>query len=255
MKQHNELLLIDELDRMLSGEALTDLQDTLRSDKGAAAEWEYLKLAVEAVEYAAIYDRVDAIRKNFDRSAAVETKPQGAVVRSIVRTGLRIAAVLIVFLGVATIYKYSTVSSKSMYNEYYSPYTLGTVRGHTDKNALEEAYKNKDWKAVIDQFNLEAVRNSKSYFLAGMAEMELHHYPEAVRHFESVLAENEKNHDNFFQDETEYYLAMAYLMNKESDKGVTLLNQIRQNKNHLYYPLAKQISGVDLKIIDIKEKK
>jgi tetratricopeptide (TPR) repeat protein len=255
MEPQNELLLIDQLDKMHAGEAPARLSETLAADKHAVTAWEYLKRAVEAVEYTAICDRVNAVRRSFAVVSAAQIKPQGAVVRSLFRSSLRIAAAGILFLGLATIYKYSTVTGTSLYKEYYSSYTLGTLRGNAAPDVLEEAYKNRNWRAVVNGFNEASSKTSKSYFLAGMAEMELHHYRQAIIHFEFMLSLNGKNKDNFFQDEAEYYLAMSYLMNNETEKGVALLRKIRGNKDHLYYPLANQISGIDLKIIDIKIKR
>ena len=254
MEPNHELLLIDELDKMLSGKALTDLQESLRSDKGVAAEWEYLKLAVEAVEYAAIYDRVDFVRKTVP-PASGKTGFQSGVVRNIFKISIRVAAILVVFLGVAAIYKYSTVSSATVYNEYYTGYTLGVSRGTNTSSAIDEAYKSKNWQSVITLAANENRPTAKTVFLDGMAAMELQQYPAAITNFHQVIAINTGSNEHYFQDEARYYLALSYLMNKQADKGVDLLNEIRQEKNNLYQPLASRISVLDLKIVDIKSKR
>ena len=254
MEPNHELLLIDELDKMLSGQALTDLQELLRSDKGMAAEWEYLKLAVEAVEYAAIYDRVDVVRK-MEPAMDGKTGFQSAVVRNLFKISLRVAAILVVFLGVAAIYKYSTVSSASVYNDYYTGYTLGTSRGASTSSPLEEAYKSKNWSSVMTIAANEKQSSAKTSFLQGMAAMELQQYAAAIGNFNQVQVINTERKEKYFQDEAKYYLALSYLMNKQADKAVDLLNEIRQDKNNLYQPLASHISELDLKIVDIKSKR
>jgi hypothetical protein len=254
MEKQNNPLIIDHFDKTLSGETPGGLPEALKADKNAAAEWEYLKLAVEAVQYAAIHDRVQSVRAAHAISSSKAGKPQGAIVRSIFKNGLRIAAMLVVTLGVASAYKYSSVNAKTVFNKYYTSYDLGTVRGDGTRDSLEEAYKNKDWKKVVGLYNNEASRNAKYYFLAGMADLELHQYPVAIEQFEAVLSENAKNHDNYFKDEAEYFLAFSYLMNNQSGKALQLLSKIRGNKDHLYYPSAEQMSEIDLKILDLKSK-
>ncbi len=256
MLQNNELLLIDHLDKNLSPEKTAQVDTLIRNDKQVATDWEYLKMAVEAVELGAIHDQVASVRQLYKvNPIGGGTKSSGGVVRTMYKTGLRIAAILILLMGLSIFYKYSTVNSTSVYHQYFTDYTLSTPRGESNQNALDIAYRIKNWNGVTVAFNQESNKTNKSYFLAGMAAMELQKYPEAVSHFEHIMATNAKSGDNYFQDEAEYYLALAYLMSQQTDKGVDLLNHIRENKNQLYNPLARQISSTDLKIIELKNKK
>jgi tetratricopeptide (TPR) repeat protein len=254
MEKHTDPLLIDQLDNLRSGETMTGFPGNLHSDKIVAAEWEYLKLAVETVHYAGVTDSVVSVRKRLTASSSGSMQPQLTIVRSMFQNSLRIAAILIAFLGVVAIYKYQSVTASSIYQHYYTSYDLGTVRGNGTKDTLEEAYKSKDWNKVVTLYNQESSKTAKYYFLAGMADLELHQYQVAIEQFEAVLAENVKNKDHYFKDEAEYFLAFSYLMNGESGKAVRLLATIKQNKDHLYYPLTAQMSTLDLKIMDMKSK-
>ena len=255
MLQNNELLLIDYLDKTLSPEEGVQVDSLIRNDKQVAEEWEYLKMAVEAVELDAIRGQVLNVRQSFHIHASPVVKSSGGVVRSLYKTGLRIAAILILLLGISLFYKYNTVNNTSVYHQYFADYTLNTSRGENSSNAMDEAYRNQNWDGVMAAFNQESFKTNKAYFLAGMAALKLEKYPEAVSHFEFILNANTRSGDKYFQDDAEYYLALAYLMDNQTDKGVSLLNKIRVNKNHLYYPLARQISSTDLKIIELKDQK
>ena len=184
----------------------------------------------------------------------------GGFVRSLFKNKLRMGAILAVILVVAVLYKYSSVNAESIYDRYYTSYDLGTMRGNGTMDTLQEAYKleeafkNKNWSKVATLYNEESARSAKYYFLAGMADLELHQYQVAVEQFEAVLSENAKNHNTYFKDEAEYFLAFGYLMNNESGKAIRLLANIRQNKEHQYYPMANQISGIDMKILGLKSK-
>ncbi len=183
------------------------------------------------------------------------SKPKGAVAGIMSRNSLRIGALGMALLGCVAMYKYYSVTAKGIYQNYYSAYDLGTTRGTGSTDTLEEAYKSKDWNKVARLYNEESAKTAKYYFLAGMADLELHQYQIAEEQFQAVLAENAKKHDRYFKDEAEYFLAFSYLMNGESDKAVRLLSTIRKNKDHFYSALANQMSTLDLSILNMKSKK
>ncbi len=255
MLPNNELLLIDYLDKHLSAEEAVKVDSLIRNDKQVATEWAYLGMAVEAVELNAIREQVVNARKKFGNMTEPVTKTSGALVRNMYKTALRVAAIVIVVLGGALFYKYITVNNSSLYQHNFTEYTLSTNRGEGNQDVVETAYRDKNWNAVIQNSDQAMIKTSEYYFLSGMAALELKKYPEAVSRFEHVLNVNAKSADKYFQDEAEYYLALAYLMNNQTEKGVSMLDQIRANKNQVYYPLARQISVTDLKIIKLKDQK
>ncbi len=255
MLPNNEFLLIDYLDKQLSAEETVRVDSLIRNDKQVAADWAYLKMAVKAVELNAIHEQVVYARKRFANMNEPVTKTSGAVVRNMYKTALRVAAIVIVVLGGALFYKYITVNNSSLYQQNFEEYTLSTNRGEGNQDAVETAYRDKNWNAVIQHSDQAIIKTSETYFLSGMAALELKKYPEAVSRFEHVMNINAKSADKYFQDEAEYYLALACLMNHQTDKGVRILDQIRANKNQVYYPLARQISVTDLKIIKLKDQK
>jgi hypothetical protein len=60
--------------------------------------------------------------------------------------------------------------------------------------------------------------------------------------------------DHSFQDESEYYLSLAYMMNHEEAKSLQLINKIKADTSHTYYPLASKLAPIDLKIMELKNK-
>ena len=88
-----------------------------------------------------------------------------------------------------------------------------------------------------------------------MAAMELKEYATAIELFKEVMAANAKSGDNYFQDEAEYYLALAYVANSEVDNALPWLQRIRNDENHTYHQKAKELSGLDLMILDLKSDK
>jgi hypothetical protein len=125
------------------------------------------------------------------------------------------------------------------------------MRGTEDRNPEAEAYRNKNWNQVIDLYNNDHINSNKSSFLAAMSELQLSHYAKAEILFQNVL--NNTSGDNSFQEDAEYYCALTYLVDHNEVKGIGMLNKIKSDTSHRYYPLASKISGIDLKIIDLKK--
>jgi tetratricopeptide (TPR) repeat protein len=255
MLPSEEHLLIDHLDKNLSADESAQAEAMIRNDKSVAESWEYLKMAVEAVELSAIREQVMAVRRSVSAEPVAETPVSGGVVRRMYKTVVRVAAVLILLLGVSIFYKYNTVSNTSVYQQYFTDYNLNTSRGASLPDAMDEAYRSQNWSGVIAAFNQASEKTNKSYFLAGMADMKMQKFSDAVSRFEYILATNAKSGGTYFQDEAEYYLALAYLMNRETAKAVSLLDKIGADSSQRYYPLVRQRSSTDLKIIELKDKK
>lgn len=245
MPVNNQELLIDHLDRKIQGESLPEAEALLQSDSNAREEWQYLQAAVDAVEHHALHAKVAAIR--------VEMQPaQKPVVRSITRNIYRIAAAIVLLIGSLAIYKFATVNADDFYTRHYIAYELPTSRSGAETPAIELAYRNADWNAVINLYNSLSDKGNQDHFLAGIAALELKQFPQAIERFTQILNNNAVNNDTYFQDESEYYLALAYIANDEIAKASTLLDKIKADSNHLYREKAENMSGTDFKILELK---
>lgn len=249
MRPNNEIL-IDYMDRNLDGEELARIETLIANDREVATELAYLKLAVDAVRTESLNEKVSKIRLSINTNT---TKPAPAILRSMFKSAMRIAAILIVVLGVATLYKYISVNDQSVYKNQFADYTLTESRGSTEVDPQSEAYQNKNWPEVITLFNKEVNKTNKSYFLAGISEMQLNQFSKAITCFENILHLNAGSNDKSFEEEAEYYVSLAYLMNHEEEKAISMLKKIKSDKNHTYYPIASQLSIIDLKIIELKK--
>jgi hypothetical protein len=215
-------------------------------------EQRFIELAINTIRLNAIDNRVHSVRLDFERIHEMMAIPAKAVVRtmSFSKFALRIAAVLFILISSATVYKYVTVNSLSLYNKQFKGYELGTTRGGTKPDLQDFTYQTANWLDVIAINNLAPVKTNKSRFLAGMAQMELKKYAAAIELFQEVLANNT---DDRFRDDAEYYTALGYLASHQTEPALVLINQIRAKPDHKYYFLVRNMSPLDLKIIGIKK--
>ncbi len=253
MAYNREEMLIDHLDKTLEGSALPEAAELIRTDKSAAAEWQYLNLALDAILEAGLQEQVATVKQEWLAEQSKRSRP--AVVRTLYRNALRIAACVILLAGAVTIYKYASTNAVGIYDQYYSSFDLNTSRGAGNADELEQAYRDKNWAAVIARFNGLKDKNNKSRFLTGMANLELKNYDAAIGSFKQVLDENARTGDNYFQDEAEYYLALGYLATRQTGKALPLLKKIKADPAHLYHKKVSDMSWLDLKIAGYKDTK
>jgi tetratricopeptide (TPR) repeat protein len=257
MDARNELLLIQYLDRTLEEGEMREVEALMNTDPEVRKEWQYLQLAVEAVEYAALYDQVAAVKENFRtiQSAEVITTLHTRRNPIRLRTVLQVAAGMLLFLTTTVAYKYFTTGATQAYQQTFIDYTLQTTRGAATFTEIEQAYRNKNWNTVIATFNTirtSSLTDNKTLFLTGMAHLQLKQYAAASELFERVLANNTQTGDDLFQDEAQFYGAMSNLADNKLQRAIELLQQIRADANHLYHQQASRIGNLDWQILKIK---
>jgi len=255
MTQDRQQILIDHLDHVLAGEPSPETEALINSDPELVSEWRAIFFALDGIREAGLHEKVSTVRNQYQAQQNIVAKPAGGVVRSLYRNAFRVAACLFLLIGTVAVYKYSTVNSVGTYQEYYQSFELNTTRSSVNQDAVEQAYRAKDWKQVMTLSSTQEPKTNKTTFLAAMATMELKDYGAAIKLFNQIIAANAKSGDNYFQDEAEYYLALAYLANNEAANALPLLKKIRNDKNHLYNQKAGELSGVDLRILDLKSDK
>jgi hypothetical protein len=254
MEDRNEHILINYFDRTLEEREMREVEDLINTDLEVRKQWQYLQLAVEAVEYAALYDQVAAVKENFRTIQPIEVlQPSGKRnVRVIMRPFIRVAAAVLALIVGTIGYKYFTVSATHVYENTFIAYSLSTTRGQATITDIEQAYRIQNWNGVIAAANLSSLADNKALFLAAMANLQLHHYAAANKLFEQVLSNNSRTGDDYFQDEAQFYLAMSNLADNHSAIAIALLQKIRADKNHLYHQQAMQIGKIDLQLLKIK---
>jgi tetratricopeptide (TPR) repeat protein len=168
---------------------------------------------------------------------------------------MRAAAVILIITTGSAVFKYVSVSSGSLYERYYSGYSLNTSRGAGETDAITEAYNSKDWNTVRDLAAAARTRTNQTDFLAGMAALELKQYPDAISHFEQIIAVNTHAGTDYYQDEAEYYLAISWLAHKSVNEAMPLLEKIRADQHHKFHDKVEKMSFFDLRLAQYKENK
>jgi len=143
-----------------------------------------------------------------------------------------VASLLLIFLIIEG-YSFYTLSPDKLYTEKYKHYEITITRDGSDTvTAIEKAYKEKNYAEVIN-LNKLSVLSVHDIFLTGMAYLETKDYSRAVRSFQVVISEV-KDNKTVLKGVAEYYLALAYLQDRDYDQAIELMNAIHNNSSHPY---------------------
>jgi tetratricopeptide (TPR) repeat protein len=252
MSEPREQILIDYLDRVLRPAERAEVEEKISTDPEWAAQWQTLKLAISGVRHSGLRDQVASAGKAWES----QREKRSASVRLISRYTLRVAACVVLLAGSTLIYKFSTMSGTGMYEAYYNTYQLPTSRSASGPgSALDRAYQSSDWGAVIRLASTTGTKDSKTLFLEGIACMELKQYAQAVSRFKQVLAQNARTKDGYFNDESEYYLALSWLAENHNAEALVLLKKIKEDPDHRYHQHVIEMWGLNWKILNLKNRK
>jgi len=153
---------------------------------------------------------------------------------------LRYAVVACIIIGASVFLSknfINTVDSDTLFEQNFIVYknTIQPLKkGAGLKNSQEEAffkYEIEDYKTAIKAFQSELSRTKHSYYLLYIANahLGLGNAKQAI----PLLEEHQKFRDNFY-DESIWYLALAYLKEKNIVKCKTLLQKIVDTQGYQY---------------------
>ncbi|HYE56648.1 MAG TPA: hypothetical protein VD996_17490 [Chitinophagaceae bacterium] len=231
--------LIRYLDNELEPDDRLYVEAQLLSDPALRGELDKLQLAKQAIRQYGRKQHVATIHRQMMQELR---KPKATRVRWM-RTSLRIAAILVVALLVAGIVQYTQLDAGRLYNSQYETYTLGVTRnGEAVISGIEDLYRKGRMAEVIAAYENKSLTPLPSdHFLAGQAYLAGNDPQHATKAFEKQLAVNNTlPYFKPYQDDTEYYLALAYLKADQVSKALPLFRRIRENPSHAYH---KEVSG------------
>jgi hypothetical protein len=131
---------------------------------------------------------------------------------------MKIAAGLFIILSGSLMALYFNSTGKDFYRSHYTAYAVSETRSITDEPETElvKAYRRGEFTNVIALYN--KVNNP------GNREL-----------FNRIISDNKTKGELLYQDEAEYYLAMAFLKNNETSKALPILTTIANEPAHTYH--------------------
>jgi len=230
---------IEQLTRYLDGEmGITERQDferLLEINEHLRNELNDLRSAKEAIIIYGLKENVSKLHKGMMKELRNET-PVRNIRRRTIRYTLAIASGLALIIAGYLAFRFFTLSSEKLYSEQYSAFELTVVRDQSQKQStIQKLYSEKDYKAVIEEKSKMAAVPTTDLFVSGLSYLELNEPTSAINIFNEVFSRNKISGEKIYQDEAEFYLALAYLKIKEYDKAIELMNKIHNDPQHPYH--------------------
>ena len=235
---HNvDELLLRYLDNELGPEEREDLEKKLQSDPSYRQQLEDLQISRESIRQYGLRKQVSAIHGQMMAELTTPKRNETiATSRKILRYSMAVAAGLLLLVGGFMAYNFFSLSPDKIYSSRYHAYSLPTSRSNSDSvTDLEKAFREKKYSEVEKLFKSQPAKTAASAFLAGISNLELKDITEAIENFKMVDSLNKASGRNEYQDESEYYLALAYIKNRDYDLSLSILEKIQADPNHLYH--------------------
>jgi hypothetical protein len=232
--KRQEMLMRYLDDEMNEGEK-RDFEELLAADALLRAELENLQLASAAVKSFGLKQQVAGVHNEMMKELNIATVRIMGKFRRILRYGVAAAAGLLLIAGAYLAYLFFSLSPEKLYSKKYMAYEPAALRdtGVREESAIEKAYREKDFAGVI-RLNAASVPRAKDIFLTGISYLETGDASRAAASFQNALAAIEKNGPAGLKDETEYYMALAHLKNRDYDQAIELMVAIHDNPSHTY---------------------
>lgn len=248
MNNTNQILIEKYIEGTLTAQELTDFEFKLTTDAQFAQEVNDLKDFVAAVQ---VFGR-NELKQELQAIAEAEPLPQDVLpptettnspekkLRRVGRSYRRLIGIAAAILLAATpimLLNSRQASPEKLFAGYFKAYPnveAPIVRDATNKTPLEQAlftYEKKDYNNAIRQLikikptdkNQEAVM-----FYLAMSHLASSNAPEAIKHFKMLQTQTVSG---TYQKQTQWYLAMAYLVNKEIESCKNILKLLTKEEN------------------------
>lgn len=232
--------LVQYLDGELQGNDKEKMEQQLAVDAFLKQQYDSLLLTRESVHYFGLKEKVAGLHSQMMKELAtpvVKLKPASRMFRYVAS----VAAAILLVAGLFFAYTFFTLSSDKVYSANYKRFELSTTRdGGVGETASEKAYRAGNYKEVLRIHDADEDHTPKGEFLCGVAALELNDNGKAIKCFNEVLDANKSTVEKILNDEAEYYLSLSYIRNKEYNQALSLMNKIKDDKEHVYH---ERISG------------
>lgn len=235
------------LDRALSLEETVGLEQSLQTDAELQNLFDRVTIVRDAVRSSALRSRVRNLHMQYideirQQDEAANQMPDIAQVRPLryaqsLRWGARVAASGLLLLAGYGSYKYGTTNIDSYYSDKFMAYQLPNNRGKADEalSSLEALYRGGNFAGVSQRFAGLETPTPHDQFLTGMAHLQQQQYAQAIERFKVLQQANELRDKPLFEQETDYYLALAYLGAGRPGDAYPLFEKINKTHRHLYH--------------------
>lgn len=249
---------LERVDQYLSNQLPADEVAELERDLQRDADWQALLNSVDmtrrTIRTEAIRGEVRRVHRAFipiyrqqNRTDQPVDEPGARVMPLFGRAAVgwigRIAATVLIAVAGYGGYQFITLDRRAVYDENFVAYQLPTTRDtDTPQSVLDSLYRAGNYPAVVQRLATVAPQ-PRPYFLAAMAYLQLGQYDAALAQFENLRAVNRRSDTPFFEQEADFYEALAQLGAGHYERAYAGLRRIYDDPQHMFH---NNVSKTDL---------
>ncbi len=248
--------LIKYIDEELDSTERETMEKVLQNNTELQQRYQQLLIAKRAIRSQGLRQRVQAIHHEHMRETPPAKKESAKIIKptSFFKIFMRVAAVFFIAVAGYGIFLYSSTTDQSEYDNNFVAYHAIINRGDETINNLAASYNAGNYNDAIKIFDSIQNKNQQDYFIAGQSYLKLDNTAAAINAFKAVENLNNNNSEKYFEQETDYYLLLAYIKSGAINQAEQQLDKITSNKQHLFYNKGNEISRTKLKILKWKNK-
>jgi tetratricopeptide (TPR) repeat protein len=152
-----------------------------------------------------------------------------------------LAVSFIVTSGFCYLYIYLKAVPQKIFSENYHHYNRHLLRSGSMRSALKEAYSAGQMDTVIWDFKNLNSPVPEEYLLTGIAYLEKNEPDSAIETFKILIQKNQDSKTDYFEDDAEFYLAMAFLDNQQAEKALPIFEKIKADPENRHYSEVGEI--------------
>jgi hypothetical protein len=245
-------MIDDYLEGILDQNEKEKLEAELKESQELRDLMALIKLTRESIKMSGQKEMIQQIHEEFIKEPKDEIHTDNPKSFRISPWWLGVAASISLFILIGNFWV--KTQTENVFNEKYVAYNLPTMRSTEGiENELTMLFKDADYEAVIEIVDLGS-ENLNELFLAGISHFEMENYEGSVRFLKKIQEINETKAASslVFQDESDYYLFLAYLKMANLKDADQYYSRITTDKNHTYHKNINLKDKLKFNILKLK---
>ena len=254
----NTIELIDRyIDDQLPQDQAQQVEKNLQEDAELLQLLESVRVAREAIRFRALSIKMKGLHDKHIQALQAEQHTENVrpmpVNRSYAWVFRVAASVSLLLLSYGT-YQYASLDTDHVYNDKFISYYLPTTRSSAEtQSSLNSFYLSGDYAGVIQNFNKLPAKEASDYFLTGIAYLQQKDFKQAINTLTTLRQINKGQSGGYFVQETDYYLALAYLGDNKVEQSYDLFETIHNTPRHMFNRTVTDLDMIKLRILLLKE--
>lgn len=158
------------------------------------------------------------------------------------------AVSFVISFAVCAFYLYMKANADKLFSENYKHYEPHVLRDASGASQLKSAFSGGKMDSVIWDFKNTSAPIPEEYLLAGIAYLEKNQPEKAIETFKALIQTNENSKTDYFEDDAEYYLAMSYLDNNQTEMALPLFEKIHADTDNRHHEDVGELFLLKVKI-------